>query len=129
MFCMFLVGNPQTPEPVIPNGRLAQIDLFVLTCRKTPINQCLKQIGYLLKQKPMGVDVTMRLRSILPDGFSQQNCTFDDQRTVGIFPITAAWSKTDDGFTHILCCSCICLETIWFRRLCCSSAWIERAVC
>jgi len=26
-FCMFLVGYPQTPEPVIPPGRLAQIDL------------------------------------------------------------------------------------------------------
>jgi len=27
MFCMFLVGYPQTPEPVIPPVRLAQIDL------------------------------------------------------------------------------------------------------
>jgi len=27
-FCMFLVGNPQTPEPVIPPGRLAHIDLY-----------------------------------------------------------------------------------------------------
>jgi len=26
-FCMFLVGYPQTPEPVSPPGRLAQIDL------------------------------------------------------------------------------------------------------
>jgi len=26
-FCMFLVGYPQTPEPVIPPDRLAQIDL------------------------------------------------------------------------------------------------------
>jgi len=36
---MFLVGYPQTPEPLIPPGRLAQIDHLVLTCRKTPINQ------------------------------------------------------------------------------------------
>jgi len=27
MFCMFLVRYPQTPEPVILPGRLAQIDL------------------------------------------------------------------------------------------------------
>jgi len=26
-FCMFLVGYPQTHKPVIPPGRLAQIDL------------------------------------------------------------------------------------------------------
>jgi len=26
-FCMCLVGYPQTPEPVIPPGRLTQIDL------------------------------------------------------------------------------------------------------
>jgi len=34
-FCMFLVGCPQTPEPVIPPGILAQIDL---SCVDVPLN-------------------------------------------------------------------------------------------
>jgi len=36
---MFLVGYPQTPEPVIPLVDWHKLTYFVLTCRKTPINQ------------------------------------------------------------------------------------------
>jgi len=38
-FCMFLVGYPQTPEPVIPRVDWHKLTYLVLTCRETPINQ------------------------------------------------------------------------------------------
>jgi len=45
-FCMFLVGYPQTPEPVIPPGRLAQIDLSCVDkhqLKHQSINQSINQ--------------------------------------------------------------------------------------
>jgi len=38
-FCMFLVGYPQKPEPVISLVDWHKLTYLVLTCRKTPINQ------------------------------------------------------------------------------------------
>jgi len=38
-FCMFLVGYPQMPEPVIPLVDWQKLTYLVLMCRKTPINQ------------------------------------------------------------------------------------------
>jgi len=43
MFCMFLVGYLQTPEPVIPLVVWHKLTYLVLTCRKTPINQSINQ--------------------------------------------------------------------------------------
>jgi len=40
---MFLVGYPQTPEPVIPLVDWHKLTYLVLTCRKTPINQSINQ--------------------------------------------------------------------------------------
>jgi len=41
---MFLVGYPQTPEPVITPGiDWHKLTYLVLTCRKTPINQSINQ--------------------------------------------------------------------------------------
>jgi len=37
-FCMFLVGYPQTPEPVITLVDWHKLTYLVLTCRRTPIN-------------------------------------------------------------------------------------------
>jgi len=42
-FCMFLVGYPQTPEPVIPLVDWHKLTYLLLTCRKTPINQSINQ--------------------------------------------------------------------------------------
>jgi len=42
VFCMFLVGYPQTPEPAIPLVDWHKLTYLVLTCRKTPINQLIK---------------------------------------------------------------------------------------
>jgi len=39
---MFIVGYPQTPEPVIPPGRLAQIDLSCVDVLKNA-NQSINQ--------------------------------------------------------------------------------------
>jgi len=44
-FCMFLVGYPQTPEPVIPLVDWHKLTYLVLTCRKTPINQSINQLS------------------------------------------------------------------------------------
>jgi len=38
-FCMFLVGYPQTPEPVIPLVEWHKLTYLVWPYRKTPINQ------------------------------------------------------------------------------------------
>jgi len=46
VFCMFLVGYHQTPEPVIPLVDWYKLTYLVLTCRKTPINQL--TIGLIL---------------------------------------------------------------------------------
>jgi len=40
---MFLVGYPQTPEPVIPLLDWHKLTYLVLTCRKTPINQSISK--------------------------------------------------------------------------------------
>jgi len=45
---MFLVGYPQTLEPVIPLVDWHKLTYLVLTCRKTPINQSINQFDMLL---------------------------------------------------------------------------------
>jgi len=42
---MFLVGYPQTPEPVIPLVDWHKLAYLVLTCHKTPINQSINQLS------------------------------------------------------------------------------------
>jgi len=60
VFCMFLVGYPQTPEPIIPLVDWHKLTYFVLTCRKTPINQSMN-VAVFIRRPRLELSVSIHI--------------------------------------------------------------------